>query len=86
VYISWLVLKIVLNTCIIIIYCNVLIVGSERNINKALKLIRVKFPEKTYPEFTLECITQLMDSSPVISQLFKVNLINNKIFLVVLKL
>lgn len=51
------------------------LVGSERNINKALKLIRVKFPEKTYPEFTLECITQLMDSSPVISQLFKSELI-----------
>lgn len=51
------------------------LVGSEININKALKLIRTKFPERAYPEFTLECISSLLDSSPVISQLFKSELI-----------
>lgn len=50
--------------------------GSEININKALKLIRIKFPERAYPEFTLECITPLVEGSPVISQLFKVNIQN----------
>ncbi|XP_015379152.1 PREDICTED: KH domain-containing protein akap-1-like [Diuraphis noxia] len=51
------------------------LVGSEININKALKLIRTKFPERAYPEFTLECISSLLDGSPVISQLFKSELI-----------
>lgn len=50
-----------------------MVIGSEININKALKLIRIKFPERAYPEFTLDCITPLIDSSPVISQLFKVD-------------
>lgn len=51
------------------------LVGSEININKALKLIRTKFPERAYPEFTLECISSMLDGSPVISQLFKSELI-----------
>lgn len=55
-------------------YILCLITGSEININKALKLIRTKFPEKVYPEFTLDYITPLVDSSHVISRLFKVNL------------
>lgn len=54
-----------------------LFIGSEININKALKLIRTKFPERAYPEFTLECVSSLLDGSPVISQLFKVNLLNS---------
>lgn len=49
--------------------------GSEININKALKLIRTKFPERAYPELTLECISPMLEASPVISQLFKVNFI-----------
>lgn len=52
------------------------ITGSEININKALKLIRTKFPERTYPEFTLDCITPLVEGSSVISQLIKVNFTN----------
>ncbi|XP_026822437.1 KH domain-containing protein akap-1-like [Rhopalosiphum maidis] len=51
------------------------LVGSEININKALKLIRTKFPERAYPELTLECISSMLDGSPVISQLFKSELI-----------
>lgn len=51
------------------------LVGSEININRALKLIRTKFPEKFYPEFTLDYITPLLDSSRVISRLFKSELI-----------
>lgn len=51
------------------------LIGSESNINKALKLIRNKFPERAYPELTLDCITPLVDSSLVISQLFKSELI-----------
>lgn len=51
--------------------------GSEMNINKALKLIRNKFPERAYPEFTLECVTPLMmESSTLVSQLLKVKLVN----------
>ncbi|XP_050526161.1 KH domain-containing protein akap-1-like [Daktulosphaira vitifoliae] len=50
------------------------LIGSEININKALKLIRNKFPERAYPEFTLECVTPIM-MEPLISQLFKSELI-----------
>ncbi|XP_050431269.1 KH domain-containing protein akap-1-like [Adelges cooleyi] len=53
------------------------LIGSEINIRKALKLIRAKFPEKTFPELTLECITPMMmdGGTPVISQLYKSELI-----------
>lgn len=60
------------NFCIFIIIFIIHIIGSEININKALKLIRIKFPERAYPEFTLDCVTPMLEGSPMISQLFKV--------------
>jgi len=47
--------------------------GTQAEIDKALKLIRKKFPLKKYPQLTLECISSQLFHFPLIPESLQVN-------------